>query len=483
MIGQGSISVARGSELAKAFMQDGATGVALKQLAHSGRQRDVYRWLQVPLPVYTAEVPLASSEGEDGTALISMILPSDVLCHLASCSDETFERSIAQGGRAAMKAFWELPFLRGHNQQIGLASSQFENTCPMVFHEDAVPALGDTATIWSWSSAIAPFGNPWDTRHALAVLPTARITDATRDAIVEIIAWDMRTLEQLVWPGQNHKGEFWQPKSKRAARAGLQLQMGGRFCFWKGDMEAHWKSHRAVRYYRCNNLCEWCMASKKSPEFDFASTTLAALWRETCGPDSSPDHSPWRAVRGCVKSNRLIDSLHVYHLGVLQDLIASCLVDTLERGELQQYFNCDAFDWDATLLQFTVCGKKWALERNLDMHVGKITLTRLGRSERSEIHMYPQLDTRIKAARCKAVLHYLAAVTHELANNSASEWAKVRALACWAFSTCLQLWSSACRDPPCCRSPTSPCGLGDLLLRATSGLQNMPFWTGAVYFA
>ena len=427
-------------------MKDGASGTALQQLARSDKHRDFFRWLQAPFPIYAADIPLASMEGEECRFLVSMILPSHVLNHLASCNMETFQRCLAEGGPSSMKEFWELPFLRDHVQKVELDPAEFHTTCPMVFHEDAVPALGDTATIWSWSSAVAPFGNPWDTRHAIAVLPTARISDATRQEIVNIIAWDLQTLKQGIWPSTNYKGEFWKTHTQNARRAGLALQLGGRFCFWKGDMEAHWKSHQAARYYRCNDLCEWCMASQKNPLFDFAATTFAALWRPTFGPDASPDSSPWRAVPGCSKSARLIDSLHVYHLGVLQDLIASCLVDALERGDLQQYFHCPNDDWDAALLQFTVRGKTWALERGLDMNVGKITLSRLGRSERKEIYKFPQLDTRIKAARCKVVLHYLAFVMLELCDEAAPLWVKVRALSCWAFSTTLQLWSSSCRS-------------------------------------
>ena len=172
---------------------------------------------------------------------------------------ETFQRCFAEGGPSSMKEFWELPFLRDHVQKVELGPAEFHRTCPIAFHEDAVPAL--RATIWSWFSAVAPFGNPWDTRHAIAVLPTTRISDATRQEIVQIMAWGLQTLKQGIWPSTNHKGEFWKTHTQNVRRAGLAIQLGGRFCFWKGDMEA---SHQAARYFRCNDFCEWCMASRKN---------------------------------------------------------------------------------------------------------------------------------------------------------------------------------------------------------------------------
>lgn len=36
---------------------------------------------------------------------------------------------------------------------------------------------------------------------------------------------------------------------------------GKAFCFWKGDMEAHYFAHRLTRYYRCNQCCDFCLGS------------------------------------------------------------------------------------------------------------------------------------------------------------------------------------------------------------------------------
>ena len=67
-----------------------STQVSAKQLATS-RERDFFRWLKLPMPIYRANVPImtnaSSSSALDGrgTAEISIVLPSD---HLRALHDE-----------------------------------------------------------------------------------------------------------------------------------------------------------------------------------------------------------------------------------------------------------------------------------------------------------------------------------------------------------------------------------------------------------
>ena len=249
-------------------------------------------------------------------------------------------------------------------------------TYPLLFHEDAVPWHDESASFWSWSTGLSDHGS-WTSRSCIVGLPTSRICKATREAIAQVISWDVQTLMSGLFPEVDHEGVLFDPGSYRAKLAGQTVMSGRRavFCFWKGDMEAHWLSHNLRRYYRCNKMCDWCLALANDRDMSYADFRPKALWRVTCDykdPSSEDGRSYWRHVPGYMKRRRLYDRclgqdsfrtfvlcvvsfmyckhskilrlaspysvMHLAHLGFLRDVIASVLYDTLQNGTLSALF-------------------------------------------------------------------------------------------------------------------------------------------------
>ena len=128
------------------------------------------------------------------------------------------------------------------------------------------------------------------------------------------------------------------------------------FCFWKGDMEAHAKSHRLTRYYLCNSCCDFCMATsdRRSPELSWGALTLRALWRNTLTLSRDPqDRSPWAQIARFEKSKRLLDLLHIVHLGTLRDLVPAVIIDALSDGGLATFYGLEGRPWDEILHKFS----------------------------------------------------------------------------------------------------------------------------------
>lgn len=67
--------------------------------------------------------------------------------------------------------------------------------------------LGGTATVWSWSTGCLR-GNSWETRHAIAIMGTAKVTAETRKEICKILAWDLTQLERGIYDALDYAGHF-----------------------------------------------------------------------------------------------------------------------------------------------------------------------------------------------------------------------------------------------------------------------------------
>ncbi|CAJ1441805.1 unnamed protein product [Effrenium voratum] len=103
------------------------------------------------------------------------------------------------------------------------------------------------------------------------------------------------------------------------------------------------------------------------------------------------DKSLWLQVPGYSRPRRLWDCMHLIHLGILRDVVASTLVSLLLTKELHSYVKLgnDATP-DAVLHRFTILAKEWARGQKLDLSIPPLTESRLGFDGKS----YPELDTR-----------------------------------------------------------------------------------------
>ncbi|CAL1170983.1 unnamed protein product [Cladocopium goreaui] len=223
------------------------------------------------------------------------------------------------------------------------------------------------------------------------------------------------------------------------------------FCFWKGDMEAHAYAHlltRTQRYYRCAQCCDFCLATsnKRSPELSWGNLSLKSLWRSTLTLTDPHDISPWTQVPRFEKKRRLLDLLHIVHLGTLRDLIPAAIISSLEDGSLPFFFGLTGKPWDEVLHAFSHLAAAWAKDQDMQLGIGTLSMARLGRPKYRHWPM-PALDTRIKAAKTRTLFAFTTWMMVRLADSDALDTnakkmhAKMRAVCCWSLDVPLSTWN------------------------------------------
>ena len=220
------------------------------------------------------------------------------------------------------------------------------------------------------------------------------------------------------------------------------------FCFWKGDMEAHVLSHKTARNYRCSLCCDLCLAVKSpnNPVMNIGNLTVDAAWKRTISFVDPSDPSPWMNVPGFTnKKCRLLDILHIVHLGTLRDLIPACLIDALDDGTLAQIYGMQGQSEDLILYRMSQHAHRWAKDNNMDLYVGTLNLRRLGRPNQRH-WPFPVLDSIIKAARTRTLFAFVTWLVSRLATFPCATQeqqlnAKVRAVCCWTLDTALSIFN------------------------------------------
>ena len=223
------------------------------------------------------------------------------------------------------------------------------------------------------------------------------------------------------------------------------------FCYWKGDMEAHAYAHlltRTQRYYRCNQCCDFCLATsdRRALELNWGHLTLRSAWRHTLTMTDPHDISPWMQVPRFEKRKRLLDLLHIVHLGTLRDLIPSVIIDSLKEGTLQHFFGLDGRPWDEVLHAFSRHAEMWAKDRGMQLYIGTLTMARLGRPKHQHWPMCV-LDSRIKAAKVRTLFAFTTFIMTRLAESPLLDselkrkHAQVRSVCCWSLDVALSSWN------------------------------------------
>ena len=222
------------------------------------------------------------------------------------------------------------------------------------------------------------------------------------------------------------------------------------FCFWKGDMEAHAYAHRLTttrRYYLCNQCCDFCLATsdRRAPELSWGDLTLQAPWRHTLTMSDPNDPSPWTQVPRFEKRKRLLDLLHIVHLGTLRDLIPAAIIDSLEDGTLQHFFGLSGRPWNEVLHAFSRHAALWAKTQGMQLYIGTLSMARFGRPKNNQWPMCV-LDTRIKAAKVRTLFAFTAFMMTRLAESpildaQKKRHAQVRAVCCWSLDVALSIFN------------------------------------------
>ena len=328
--------------LQKSFVKDGATGTSNRQLGSTSQERDFWRWMKLPVDAYCVDLPLYSRHSIHKQVVlekVSVLLMSDMLNYVFTLGKEL---GILLAHPDSLRSWWENEHDNIYLQELGLSKSELieQHYIPLVFHEDGVPNWHDsTAAFWSWSCPCSAVADAMTNRFAIVGVETALLTPEARRIsriLAKVIGWDLESLRSGVYATCNHEGAQFADGSLRSRRGGAPMRAKAVFAFWKGDAEAHVKSHFLERHYGARMICDWCAALRTAavPYADFRST---ALWRRTCdyeGDTRQHEASPWLSVRGYRKRRRCFDLMHLCHLGFIRDVIGGVLRDTLQTGVL-----------------------------------------------------------------------------------------------------------------------------------------------------
>ena len=124
------------------------------------------------------------------------------------------------------------------------------------------------------------------------------------------------------------------------------------------------------------------MKSPNNRVMNIGNLTMDAAWKHTISYVDPSDPSPWMNVPGFTnKKCRLLDILHIVHLGILRDLIPACLIDALDDGTLAQFYGMQGRSEDSILYRMSQHAHRWAKDNNMDLYVGTLNLRRLGRPD------------------------------------------------------------------------------------------------------
>ncbi|CAE7269681.1 unnamed protein product [Symbiodinium sp. CCMP2592] len=352
------MSVAKASAITAAFVADGCRGVSAKNLAGSARNRDFWRWMRLPFQPYTVKLPLLARNSLDKHIVyepVAMILPTDMIEQMYK--KKAFGVSIfGPSGKTSLKEYWQAEDQSWIND-IGLTPAAFDTCIPMFWHEDSVPSFKDESyTFWSWT-ALSELGS-WQIRVCLVGLASSRVVPETKTAIMKVLAWNLRYMAEGLHPTVDENEMPWPNGSKRQLKSGTPEH-----CL----MEKVWSGNLGLR-------------------------RPVAL-----------EGSAWLSE---------VQSMHILHLGTLRDVIASVLVDYLQSRDLHRFVGLgDDAPFDDVLHRFTHDAKRWAHDHHQELSIKPLNRAMLALPAKSETPLvYPELTSRIKAARVKVLLMYL---THE----------------------------------------------------------------------
>ncbi|CAE7454357.1 unnamed protein product [Symbiodinium sp. CCMP2592] len=164
-MGAGAIPVAETSRIASAFRRDGASGLALSQMASSERERDFFRWVKLPIQPLLVDLPVWSNtkERKDKQLIFektAFCLPSDVLCEL--CKRSLVETCLIGHSHLgpSVDEWWKQERDQVYIREISRNNPNYQDMLPLRFHEDGVPTTkSETCNFWSWTTPLASRGS------------------------------------------------------------------------------------------------------------------------------------------------------------------------------------------------------------------------------------------------------------------------------------------------------------------------------------
>ena len=363
-----------------------------------------------------------------------------------------------------MPAFWrkamQRPWMRNHPDRM---PTDFSCTIPTLWHVDGFEVFRNQEFYaWSWSSVLSsPMVqglDVMDTQFLLCAIPHAWIRSRAvksriHQIIAKFVAWNIQIMSRGVGPTRGFYGEEFKPKSiyDRLADQPLAGQWKALYFGWHGDTKARREAHAFCQHYNSTYMCDECFAVQNYPR------APKILLYQNFGPDAMhlmtrfghKDYmkifrvrSPWVLnVPGCSKESLFKDVQHVVFLGTGRDLVASIIIDLLEKGTLRRHL-CPDFlvqREEEVLKHLNIDFTAWCREKKLCVaSLKSFTLSNLNRLQKNT---YPELGSHFKSEPVKVLIFYVADLTLRLQGEDVHS--RVRASCAWSMAQFVHVLSKA----------------------------------------
>ena len=306
-------------------------------------------------------------------------------------------------------------------------------TIPLVFHIDGVEVYSGTeANVWSMSSALTT-GHTHDIKIPLLAVMEEEMSDrgvrqALHQHVVKFLAWSLTHCATGKWPIVGVDGETFPGHTLRHTLAGVDLAGGWRAIMVgiKCDGKMKVQTHGFSRWFQCRHICESCMATQNfkhsEPLLSYGNLHKSAPWRMSRISHrtyllTEPMLSPWTQVDGFHLDMVWRDFMHVFYLGVGQDLGGAVIYDLVVEGDLRHA------EPRLGLKLLYQNMKSWCTSNNVAVPPKVFSMSAIGRS--SSYH-YPCLSSEYKASHVKVILAVMQFLSALRTTSQASKFAGLR---------------------------------------------------------
>jgi hypothetical protein len=378
------------------------------------------------MPVYYLNIVLHHAESVHPTMTRVPVLPIHDMVHcLWEAGPENFKVSLlgsytSAGRMDFIRHVMSLPEFQSN--PLLQEQPDLTHVLPLMLHYDGAGMFrNQEQNIWSWSTVFSDKSDALDSQILLCSLPeglmyTKAVKRAVHQEIARFCAWTLQCLHSGIHPSVGMYGEPLDAYRRgKAGRAITDERWRGFLFGVNADAKARVQIHGFQRYYRCNFVCEACLASALSqqcnPLLYHGDYSLEAPWRLTIlsmenylAIESTP--SPYTRIPGFTISLAFRDLMHTLFLGFARDIIGSCIAefrdyDLLPAGDTLQ----------DQLRQLWLDARAWAKSMKVALAKPIFTDANTGLDNPNN---YPALGSAFKAATIKTLLYWVShfACTH-----------------------------------------------------------------------
>ena len=340
-----------------------------------------------------------------------ILFPHEVYSYVARFPEE-FTKRIFGGDPSMAQSWWrscsnESWFAEHPARRFAFDADQV--VAPLrIYGDDCEHFKNQSCLIMSWSSPLCSLPVK-QSRFLITALPLPEVvSNDTLNRINTYVGWSMQALYEGKWPALDPDGEPWPPGSDRAKLAGTDLDpvFGSRAMI--GQLAGDWKFLKEVlhlpRHYNRRDMCHECLAVHHGEGPPFSDFGDEAEWADT-----EYTHEDYLRDLGedlpffvslvpfFFLGMVLVDTMHVFHLGILLWAIGSELILLCQRGHFGHFRGDRKVRTNAALAAAYESFKAYTRKKQEGHSQDIFTLNSLGRGDSDDV--YPEIKAKASNAR------------------------------------------------------------------------------------